>query len=405
MSLFIAYAALLALLAISFVVLPLLHDPQAKTRRFLRQGHQSGLLSDAEYQTKLAALQQNGGSGSNAPHRTTALLLGIALPVFAVLLYQKIGTPEAIGLQQAGSVNPSDVANTALAEDNLDQLREALRRNPDNLQGWMQLAQSYREAQRFSDAADAFAVVIEGLPDQAPVKPDILTNYAESLMFASNTPVVPPAAKAAIQQALTLNPQHQRALWLSGVSAYQDGNFHTAITTWQTLLPLLQDSSIRDSIEQQIAQAKIEAGDITAGEIMQSSHADPGISTSTPERPSPIILADVTVNDELIQQLDNRSPVLFVFARLTDSDRPPLAIQRIVNPQFPLQVQLDESSAMIPGQSLAVLELNDSLTVTARLSFNGNAIAEPGDWQGRLSLSLEQAVNQSPLAIIITDIL
>ena len=141
MALFISIAAIMLAIAIAVVVLPLRRSAsQTKARRFLQQGFSSGLLNEDEYHKKLGELTADANTTNENSHRLTAAILAIALPVFAILLYQQVGNPAAIGLQNISnnsqiSSNQNTQPNTT--NDELDQLREALRRTPDNLQGWM----------------------------------------------------------------------------------------------------------------------------------------------------------------------------------------------------------------------------------------------------------------------------
>ena len=45
--------------------------------------------------------------------------------------------------------------------------------------------------------------------------------------------------RALLEKALAANPQHQRALWLLGISDAQAGDAAGAVRRWETLLPLL----------------------------------------------------------------------------------------------------------------------------------------------------------------------
>jgi len=55
----------------------------------------------------------------------------------------------------------------------------------------------------------------------------------------------------------------------------------------------------------------------------------------------------------------------------------PLAVSRMTVADLPVTVTLDNSMAMIPTMTLSSF---DSVTVGARVSKTGNAIAQPGDW-------------------------
>ena len=55
----------------------------------------------------------------------------------------------------------------------------------------------------------------------------------------------------------------------------------------------------------------------------------------------------------------------------------PLAVARHTVAELPLEVTLDESMAMMPGMGLGDFP---DVTLGARVSPSGDAIAAPGDW-------------------------
>jgi cytochrome c-type biogenesis protein CcmH len=73
----------------------------------------------------------------------------------------------------------------------------------------------------------------------------------------------------------------------------------------------------------------------------------------------------------------NRSDRLFIIARRPEGG-PPLAVQKIVNPEFPLKYWLSQEDVMIPG-----VEFTGEVTVIARIDKDGQAgPPQPGDLEG-----------------------
>ena len=73
---------------------------------------------------------------------------------------------------------------------------------------------------------------------------------------------------------------------------------------------------------------------------------------------------------------------VFVFARAANGSRMPLAVQRAQVKDLPLAFKLDDSMAMAPGMTLSSAP---QLTVGARISKSGTAIAQPGDLSGEIT--------------------
>lgn len=84
---------------------------------------------------------------------------------------------------------------------------------------------------------------------------------------------------------------------------------------------------------------------------------------------------------EIAPALEARAPktnsVLFVVAQ--NAGGVPLAVHRIVNPEFPASFKMSPQDLLVPG-----IRRNESLTVVARLNAHGNLGAPtPGDLEGR----------------------
>ena len=68
--------------------------------------------------------------------------------------------------------------------------------------------------------------------------------------------------------------------------------------------------------------------------------------------------------------------MLFVFARAADERGPPLAVLRTTAGTWPLEFELDDRNAMMPGRKLSDFT---RVILEARISRSGNALAQPGD--------------------------
>lgn len=84
---------------------------------------------------------------------------------------------------------------------------------------------------------------------------------------------------------------------------------------------------------------------------------------------------------EISPALEARAPktnsVLFVIAQ--NGGGVPLAVHRIVNPEFPAVFKMSPSDLLVPG-----IRRNEPLTIVARLNAHGTLGApKPGDLEGR----------------------
>ena len=84
---------------------------------------------------------------------------------------------------------------------------------------------------------------------------------------------------------------------------------------------------------------------------------------------------------EISPALEARAPktnsVLFVIAE--NAGGVPVAVHRIVNPEFPAPFKMSSSDLLVPG-----IRRNETLTIVARLNAHGAlGAAKPGDLEGR----------------------
>lgn len=198
-------------------------------------------LGDAE--SGRAAVASASGAGRTWPKLAVVLALGMT--ALASLGYVAWGNPRAL---QPGATEPQQVTPEKILQM-VNRLAARLKDNPDDLEGWLKLAQSYKMLGRYPEAADAFAKA------ESKVRTDagLLASYAETLGMVSDKGLQGKPT-ALLQAALKLNPQEPNALLLAGAAAMERRDFTAAVTYWEQLLPMVEpgseiDQALRDSIE------------------------------------------------------------------------------------------------------------------------------------------------------------
>lgn len=90
----------------------------------------------------------------------------------------------------------------------------------------------------------------------------------------------------------------------------------------------------------------------------------------------PSISGTITVDPALVSHITDRDR-LFIIARRVEGG-PPLAVQRIVEPRFPLKYWLTQEDVMMPGTAFT-----GEAVVVARIDKDGRAgPPQPGDLEG-----------------------
>ena len=273
-------AALLIAIALCYVLPPLLQRVEQKTDERqrsnvsiyrdqfseLERDLRDGVLDKEQYEQGRLELQRRlledvsqaddkeATTGSSARSgRKTATILGVAIPLAAVLLYLQIGTPRAIpperqatpsaqeeeeGADTAPSAAQPGMPSQQEIEGRVSKLAARLKENPNDAQGWAMLARSYRSFNRYREASEAYARAATLVGNDAQLWAD----YAETLALANNSQLQGQPLEL-INKALQLDPANEKALWLAGNAAFQADDFQQAISYWEKLEKLLPAGS------------------------------------------------------------------------------------------------------------------------------------------------------------------
>jgi cytochrome c-type biogenesis protein CcmH len=302
------------------------------------------------------------------PSRVLAIVLAVLVPVFSVSLYFVIGHPKAMLPQEQHAANNdfgvirSDVA--------LQELEEKLAKKPENPDGWLVLARSYAELQRYADAVRAYGQLVKLVPNEA----QIWTNYADAMAMNNNQSLLGEPAEF-INKALQLEPENVTALALAGSSDMERGDYVAAITHWEKLISLLppdyQDvQMIKDGVKQAREFLSMQKG---GREKLAKMPAEKSTAST-----ASAITGRVSLSAELTAKT-SPTDLVFILARAAEGPKMPLAVIRKQVKDLPLEFTLDDSMAMQPQMKLSGF---DKVVVVARISKSGSPMAQPGDLEG-----------------------
>ena len=311
------------------------------------------------------------------PGRYLAIILAVLVPLLTIVLYQEVGTPEGLNPQTAEPAAADGQHQMASA---ITALEEKLAQQPDNLEGLLLLGRSYRAMERYADAAKTFRRALAMDTENPAIQADL----AEAITFAAGQPVFGEESMELLQRAVATDPQFQKGLWLLGIAHAQRGDNQQAVGYWQTLLSQLDPASeIAQTVSAQIQQLQ---------PASQAPAPVPAVSPPIEDAAPQGIPVQVDLDTAFDSQLPG-SATLYIFAHTPDGVGMPLAVQRVNQPQFPLQSAIADSNLLRPGNSLADFE---QLKISARLSMSGNATPASGD------IETQQVVHlQSDAGVII----
>jgi len=380
MTLFWLAAAAITLIGLGFIILPLMRQKEsAQVSRMqvnkalyeskleeLQADLEQGLLDPSEYQQSEQELQRSLLSDVKVSERSSVtqkrsnlgmvVLLTIALPLSAILLYQQFTTYIA---NDEYNEQQKLAQQAQTIQQSIEALEQRLQDKPDDLEGWKILGQSYVVMQQFNKAVGAYSQAA-ALSDYSD--PDLLVLLAETSSFA-NDGVFGTIENALLEQALAVNPKHERALWYAGYAAYSEDDYQAAVAYWQTLLSLVpaDRNDVRDSLNKFVADAREKAG-LEAAPAEQAALAR-------------VLYVQVTVAQELAKNYQD-SDTVFIYARAKNGPKMPLSLVRVPLSALPIKVELTEATSMLPNMNLRSFE---QVEVLARISPSGQAISQAGD--------------------------
>jgi len=420
MIIFWILAAGLTGLAVLFIVWPLLRVPTADTA--LSQGQlnlevfrrrrdeldgdlAAGVLVREQYDAARKDLEREllydlGGDADAAPggvaasRRTgdgrapiLALILGVALPVAAVLAYLQLGDQGVIprieaAVAETGEAAPADPQAAQSLEVLAQGLAERMQKTPDNLDGWLMLGRTYFAIGQPAKGLEALERAYQLAPEQAGV----LAAYAEALGANAGNRLSGRPAEL-IRTALRLEPANPNVRWLAGMLDYQEGRFSAAVQTWQGLLSELDPAGQEaQQLGEMIAEAQGQAGTPSAAAEAPAPHAGAAAPAPADARQAEIAAGDtgarIQVSVTLAPALAAQAApddMVFVFARAPAGPPMPLAVQRLKVADLPATLSLDDSMAVIPTLRLSGYP---EVLVGARISKSGQATPSAGDLEG-----------------------
>ncbi len=278
MTLFLIMAAALVLLALLFVLPPLLgsgapsppeapRQAQASLRVLreqwaqLRADHAGGRIAAADYALACAELErralQEGRATATAvdarPARRWAAAIALLLPLITAALYGALGNP-------AGITAGGDPMVTASADhdapgqmtDLLAGLIQRLEANPAAPAGWTMLANTYLTLEDFAGGAATWQRIGANAPDD----PTVLADWADILATAANGDFTGEPDRL-IGRVLARAPDEVKGLALAGTSAFFRHDYPAAIGYWERLLTRVEpDDPVRAQIQTGLDEAR-----------------------------------------------------------------------------------------------------------------------------------------------------
>lgn len=373
-------AGLLLLIALSFLLIPVLRE-----RRAQREEDRTALnvalyeervaeLNSQQAEGVLSAEQMDAGRAEaarelladtegSAPLRSSRLgkplplLAALLVPVLGLGLYLHFGASDKVELTREFAQAPQSM------EEMTRRLERAVAAQPDSAEGLYFLGRTYMAQDRPADAAKIFerTVAVAGR------QPELLGQWAQAQYFADNKQWSD-KVQGLTDEALKADPNEVTSLGLLGIAAFEGGRYQDAIDYWKRLQAQLPpDDNSRAALQGGIERASEKL--VAAGGKVAT---EPAVQVKG---------ALLKVRVDLAAQLKDKvqpGDSVFIFARATQGPPAPLAAKRLTVADLPATVELGDSDAMMPQLKLSNFP---EVQLVARISRAGKPTS--GEWVGR----------------------
>ncbi len=271
-------------------------------------------------------------------------------------------------LANGGSdLTSEDVANLTLA------IRQRLRENPDDDQGWMYLGRLWMSVGQDQQAMEAMDKALKLSPNNDSYK----VMLAQVLMTSGDTAMME-RAQQLLKELLVSQPENDNLNLMTAVVSAQLGDLANTVLHFDRVKDKLPDGNevkvqLNDRIASMRGQLENNGAELLANTSTNAAEVKTGVS----------IIVDV---DPSIVSALPESGFLIVFAQdALTGNRMPAAVIKMPLQVFPVSVTLNTDNAMLPQFTLDTL---DVAKLTARISVDENVAATSGDFEGSVELDV-----------------
>ncbi len=242
-------------------------DQIAEIARDVERGtitHDEARAARAEIGRRMLALADAREAPASAPRgatRIAAIALAAAVPVMALAIYERQGSPALPGApvaeRQFAERDAAVTADRQLATF-MAAMRERVARDPQDLEAWVRIAQAANALRQPEVALDAW----RRADDLSGGQPEISGLHGETAVSVAGGQVTP-EAEAAFERVLSADPGDPRARYYAGLARAQAGDRAAAVRIWFDLIAASPPNSpwlatVREAMEKTAREAQID---------------------------------------------------------------------------------------------------------------------------------------------------
>ncbi len=330
---------------------------------------EKSLLGDVQNEEAPANTQQNS---ANAIQWLVMGGIACLFTITSLLTYQSLGASEryeqflALGDQPA--VPLAEHATNQAAPDfasAVAALKAKLAKNPENIENWFLLANSYLAMGDAPQAASVYKKMADIIGADNPGYATAKAAYAQTLFQLSDEKMTAEVQQA-LDEALKADPAEPTALILQGLQNYNNRQYTQAIASWEKAKVNAGKVQRERFIEPAIIEARRQMGEVAPPAVKTQQQ-----QTAVTQTASITIHLDISPGFKAKLSPEER---IFVFAK---AKMPmPLAAERLQVKDLPITIVLDDTKAAMPTAKISSAEF---VEITARVALSGSPRAAKGD--------------------------
>lgn len=297
-----------------------------------------------------------------------AVLVMLTVPAASVVLYLMLGEYRVIENPRLAQAQTSARQTAAAPQMSLQEMeaaiRDRLRQNPEDVEGWFMLGRTMMAKQQYGEAVTAFQRSNDLLADE----PGIIFALADALAMQNNGNLLGEPEELVLR-GLELAPRFPNGLWLAGMAAEQRQDYKAAHRYWTQLLPLITDNpdSTRE-IRSLLANLEEREPELASAAAEPASGSGSRLS----------LVVDISPQ---LKSKAKPEDAVFVYAKAMQGPPMPLAVKKLTLADLPVALTLSDADAMMPTMKLSSFR---QVVVGARVSTSGNPVAQAGDFYTEL---------------------
>jgi cytochrome c-type biogenesis protein CcmH len=308
-------------------------------RGVLTQEQAASARIEIERRLLATANAEDAAPAGGSVDPVTVVSLVAAVSAASVALYLGIGSPTvrdqpfaarsggAGATQTASATGTSEQQSATDLAKSAETLAAKLKENPSDVDGWVLLARTQSELERWQDAAASYQKAM-ALSDN---RPDAAAGYGEMLVLGADG-VVTPAAREAFLLAVKGDPDEPAARYYLALADAQAGKLREAVGAWAKLVAdSPADASYLGMVRERMAAVAQEAGIETPNPTPKPPAQPEAAAAEAPRGPSQADMEAAAKMSPEERQAMIRSMVEGLAARLEQNPNDPAGWQRLAN--------------------------------------------------------------------------